>query len=115
MSTVVLQSIEWDKCFSFGKDNFINLSAESLTQIIAPNGYGKSSIPLIMEEALYNKNSKGVKKSDIPNRLLDSSYSIIINFSVDSDQYVVSTERASGIKIKLFKNLKQLGIVTEVK
>ena len=104
MSTVVLQSIEWDKCFSFGKDNSINLSAESLTQIIAPNGYGKSSIPLIMEEALYNKNSKGVKKSDIPNRLLDSSYSIIINFSVDSDQYVVSTERASGIKIKLFKN-----------
>lgn len=104
MSTVVLQSIKWDKCFSFGKDNFIDLSTESLTQIIAPNGYGKSSIPLIMEEALYNKNSKGVKKSDIPNRLLDSSYSIIINFSVDSDQYVVSTERASGIKIKLFKN-----------
>ena len=58
MSTVVLQSIEWSKCFSFGEDNFINLSSEPLTQIIAPNGYGKSSIPLIMEEALYNKNSK---------------------------------------------------------
>jgi DNA repair exonuclease SbcCD ATPase subunit len=104
MSTVVLQSIKWDKCFSFGKDNFIDLSTESLTQIIAPNGYGKSSIPLIMEEALYNKNSKGVKKSDIPNRLLDSSYAIVLHFSVDNDQYIVSTERASGIKIKLFKN-----------
>jgi DNA repair exonuclease SbcCD ATPase subunit len=104
MSTVVLQSIKWDKCFSFGKDNFIDLSTESLTQIIAPNGYGKSSIPLIMEEALYNKNSKGVKKSDIPNRLLDSSYAIVLYFSVDNDQYIVSTERASGIKIKLFKN-----------
>ena len=104
MSTVVLQSIKWDKCFSFGQDNFIDLSTEPLTQIIAPNGYGKSSIPLIMEEALYNKNSKGVKKSDIPNRLLDSSYAIQLIFTVDSDSYLVSTERSSGIKIRLFKN-----------
>lgn len=104
MSTVVLQSIKWDKCFSFGEDNFIDLSSEPLTQIIAPNGYGKSSIPLIMEEALYNKNSKGVKKSDIPNRLLDGSYSVELQFSVDNDIYLVSTERSSGIKIKLFKN-----------
>ena len=104
MSTVVLQSISWDKCFSFGEDNFIDLSSEPLTQIIAPNGYGKSSIPLIMEEALYNKNSKGVKKSDIPNRLLDNSYSVELRFSVDNDIYLVSTERSSGIKIKLFKN-----------
>ena len=104
MSTVVLQSIAWDKCFSYGTDNFIDLSSESLTQIIAPNGYGKSSIPLIMEEGLYNKNSKGVKKSDIPNRLLDNSYAILFRFLVDNDQYVVSTERASGITIKLFKN-----------
>ena len=104
MSTVVLQSIGWSKCFSFGDDNFIKLSSEPLTQIIAPNGYGKSSIPLIMEEALYNKNSKGVKKSDIPNRILDGSYSIQLSFSVDNDVYVVSTERSSGIKIKLFKN-----------
>jgi DNA repair exonuclease SbcCD ATPase subunit len=104
MSTVVLQSIKWDKCFSFGQDNFIDLSSEPLTQIIAPNGYGKSSIPLIMEEALYNKNSKGVKKNDIPNRLLDGSYSVQLRFSVDNDSYLVSTERSSGIKIRLFKN-----------
>lgn len=104
MSTVVLQSIAWDKCFSFGEDNFVDLSTEPLTQIIAPNGYGKSSIPLILEEALYNKNSKGVKKSDIPNRLLDGSYTIQLRFSVDGDMYLVSTERSSGIKIRLFKN-----------
>lgn len=104
MSTVVLQSISWSKCFSFGEDNFINLSSEPLTQIIAPNGYGKSSIPLIMEEALYNKNSKGVKKNDIPNRLLDNTYSVKFNFNVDDDIYTVSTERGSGIKVRLFKN-----------
>jgi len=104
MSTVVLQSIEWDNCFSFGKSNFIDLSSEPLTQIIAPNGYGKSSIPLIMEEVLYNKNSKGVKKSDIPNRLLDGSYAVKLKFSVDSDSYLVSTERSTNIKVRLFKN-----------
>ena len=104
MSTVVLRSIAWSKCFSFGDNNEISLSTEPLTQIIAPNGFGKSSIPLILEEALYNKNSKGVKKSDIPNRVLDGSYSIDLRFSVDSDDYRVSTERSSGIKIKLFKN-----------
>ena len=104
MSTVVLQSIEWSKCFSFGESNFISLSGEPLTQIIAPNGYGKSSIPLVMEESLYNKNSKGIKKSDIPNRLLDGSYDIKHTFSVDNDTYEVITERKSGIKIKLLKN-----------
>lgn len=104
MSTVVLQSIAWDKCFSFGEENFIDLSSEPLTQIIAPNGYGKSSIPLIMEESLYNKNSKGVKKSDIPNRLLDNSYNIQLRFSVDGDEYLVCTERSTGIKVRLFKN-----------
>ena len=104
MSTVVLQSIEWDKCFSFGEGNFIDLSSEPLTQIIAPNGYGKSSIPLIMEEALYNKNSKGAKKADIPNRLLDGSYNMKLVFTVDEDTYAVITERRSAIKIKLLKN-----------
>lgn len=104
MSMVALHSIEWSKCFSFGEGNYIDLSSEPLTQIIAPNGYGKSSIPLIMEEALYNKNSKAAKKSDIPNRLLDGSYTIKLRFSVDSDMYLVSTERSSGIKIRLFKN-----------
>lgn len=104
MSTVVLKSIEWDNCFSFGAKNSIDLSSEPLTQIIAPNGYGKSSIPLIMEEVLYNKNSKGVKKSDIPNRLLDGSYNIKLAFTVDNDSYLVSTERSSNIKVRLFKN-----------
>lgn len=105
MSTVVLQSLEWDKCFSFGEKNKADLNKESVTQIIAPNGFGKSSIPLIIEEALYNKNSKGAKKSEIANRLLDGSYAIKLSFQVDESIYIVDTQRKSGIiKIKLFKN-----------
>lgn len=105
MSTVVLQSLEWDKCFSFGDGNRVELSKEAVTQIIAPNGFGKSSIPLIVEEALYNKNSKGSKKSEIANRLLDGSYNIRFKFQVDEDEYVIDTQRKSAsIKIKLSKN-----------
>ena len=97
MSTVVLQSIEWSKCFSFGENNKISLSGEPLTQNIAPNGYGKSSIPLVMEESLYNKNSKGIKKGDIPNRQLDGSYDIKHVFTVDNDTYEVITELRSSL------------------
>ena len=105
MSTVVLQSLEWDKCFSFGEANRVELSNEAVTQIIAPNGFGKSSIPLIVEEALYNKNSKGAKKSEIANRLLDGSYAIRLRFQVDEDEYLIDTQRKSAsIKIKLSKN-----------
>lgn len=103
MSTVTLRRLEWDRCFSFGNKNYVDLDSESLTQIIAPNGYGKSSIPLVLEEALYNKNSKGVKKEAIPNRLLDGSYNISLNFSVGNENYRIQTERKSGIKIKLFR------------
>ena len=105
MSTVVLQSLEWDKCFSFGESNRVELSKEAVTQIIAPNGFGKSSIPLIVEEALYNKNSKGSKKSEIANRLLDGSYNIRLKFQVDEDEYLIDTQRKNAsIKIKLSKN-----------
>jgi DNA repair exonuclease SbcCD ATPase subunit len=108
MSTVVLKSLVWNKCFSFGDDNSITLSGEPLTQIIAPNGFGKSSIPLIIEEALYNKNSKGVKKSDIPNRLLDGSYTIDIDFAVGVDEYRVEIIRGANIKVKLFKDSEDI-------
>lgn len=105
MSTVVLHSIAWNNCFSFGQDNFIDLSSEPLTQIIAPNGYGKSSIPLILEEATYNKNSKGVKKADIANRMLDSNYDISVSMSVDSDMYEINVVRkGASVKVKLLCN-----------
>lgn len=105
MSTVVLQYLEWDKCFSFGEANKVDLSKEAVSQIIAPNGFGKSSIPLIVEEALYNKNSKGSKKSEIANRLLDGSYSIRLKLQVDDDEYLIDTQRkGASIKIKLLKN-----------
>ena len=59
---IILQKLKWDNCFSYGADNELNLNDSTLTQLVGTNGVGKSSIPLILEEVLFNKNSKNVKK-----------------------------------------------------
>lgn len=104
MTIIKLKTLEWDRCFSFGDSNIIKLDKEPVTQIIAPNGHGKSSIPLIMEETLYNKNSKGVPKTDIPNRELNSGYKIKLSMDIGEDSYDISIDRKSSIKVILTKN-----------
>ena len=101
---ITLKRLQWNNCFSYGSDNELVLDDTTVTQIIGTNGTGKSSIPLIIEEALYNKNSKGIKKADIPNRYVGKGYNITLNFTKDSDDYVVSIDRKTSIKVKLEKN-----------
>ena len=101
---ITLKQLEWNNCFSYGSDNILRLDDNTVTQIIGTNGTGKSSIPLIIEEALYNKNSKGIKKADIPNRYIGNGYNIKLAFTKDEDTYVVSIDRKTSIKVKLEKN-----------
>jgi DNA repair exonuclease SbcCD ATPase subunit len=96
--------LKWSNCFSYGPDNEIDLADTTVTQIIGTNGMGKSSIPLIIEEALYNKNSKGIKKADIPNRYLNDGYKIQLEFTRDGDNYCITIVRKSSVKVKLEKN-----------
>ena len=101
---ITLKRLQWDNCFSYGKDNDLILDDNSVTQIIGTNGMGKSSIPLIIEEALYNKNSKGIKKADIPNRYINDGYKIVLTFTKDDDVYSVNINRKTNIKVRLEKN-----------
>ena len=101
---ITLKKLQWSNCFSYGPDNEIDLDDTTVTQIIGTNGMGKSSIPLIIEEALYNKNSKGIKKADIPNRYINDGYSITLSFTKDEDRYEIDITRKSTIKVKLLKN-----------
>ena len=101
---IILQKLKWDNCFSYGTGNEIDLSESTLTQLVGTNGVGKSSIPLILEEVLFNKNSKNVKKADIANRYVNKGYDISLDFSVDSDSYCISVSRRSTLKCKLTKN-----------
>ena len=101
---IILQELKWSNCFSYGENNKIDLNAENLTQIIGSNGTGKSSIPLIIEEALYNKNSKGIKKIDISNRYINQGYSIYLSFKKDNSLYEVDIRRKNSVNVKLIKD-----------
>jgi len=101
---IILKKLKWDNCFSYGKENDLNLNNSTLTQLVGTNGTGKSSLPLIIEEVLYNKNSKGIKKADIQNRFKNAGYSINLTFSVDDKEYEIDVNRSRGsIKVKLYE------------
>ena len=102
---ITLKKLSWDNCFSYGDGNEVNLNSTNLTQILGTNGVGKSSIPLIIEEVLFNKNSKGIKKADLPNRYKDGSYSITLELEKDGVEYLVEVLRkGTSIKVKLLRN-----------
>ena len=69
---ITLTRLTWSNVFSYGESNTIEFNSAPITQLVGLNGHGKSSIPLILEEVLFNKNSKGIKKADILNRYVDS-------------------------------------------
>ena len=102
---IILKKLKWDNCFSYGKENSLDLDNSTLTQLVGTNGTGKSSLPLIIEEVLYNKNSKGIKKADIQNRFQNAGYSINLTFSVDDKEYEIDVNRSRGsIKVKLYED-----------
>ena len=64
MSHIELKKLTFSNMFSYGeKENSIYFNNNKITQLTAPNGSGKSSIALILQEVLFNKNIKGIKKS----------------------------------------------------
>ena len=101
---ITLKTLRWDNCFSYGENNQVDLSDNKLTQIIGINGVGKSSIPLILEEILFNKNSKGVKKADIENRNVGKGYTIFLSFEKDEEEYEIHLDRKNNLKLKLLKD-----------
>ena len=101
---IKLKKLKWSNCFSYGENNELDLSSDTLTQLVGTNGTGKSSIPLILEEVLFNKNSKGIKKADIANRKIDKGYSINLTFAVNDDEYILDVSRKGSIKCRLWKN-----------
>lgn len=103
---ITIKELMWDNWFSYGDGNRIDFSSNTLTQVLGTNGSGKSSIPLILEEVLYGKNSKGIKKQDITNRYTQSnSRNANLTFKIVNDEYKVILRRtATTTKLSLFKN-----------
>ena len=107
---VVLKTLEWSNMFSYGPKNRLELNRNAVTQLSAPNGSGKSSLALIIQELLYNKNVKGLKKADILNRYNGAkSWEATLTFSIDSDEYVLSSKRqGASTKVSIVKNREDI-------
>lgn len=102
---ITIKTLAWSNAFSYGADNVLDFSAAPLTQLVGKNGHGKSSIALILEEVLFNKNSKSIKKADIINRYVkDKSYTIELVLDKDGVEYKIKTVRGSTQTVKLFKD-----------
>jgi DNA repair exonuclease SbcCD ATPase subunit len=102
---ITIKELRWSNCFSYGPNNTINFIRSPLTQLVGKNGHGKSSIALILEEVLFNKNSKSIKKADILNRYVkDKSYSIELDLERDGNQYTIKCVRGTQQTVKLFKD-----------
>lgn len=105
---LTITRIEFSEVMSYGKNVVFDIR-DKVTQLIGPNGSGKSSIPLILEEGLYNKNSRGVKKADLFNWNTESkNYEIKIHFSLEDVEYIVEKKVASTTKVKLYENGKDI-------
>lgn len=103
---IKFKKLSWSNAFSYGPNNSLQLDEDSLTQLVGKNGNGKSSIALILEEVLFNTNSKKIKKGDVLNRYTNSkNYVINLDFNVDECEYSISTTRtASSGSVKLMRN-----------
>jgi DNA repair exonuclease SbcCD ATPase subunit len=102
---ITIKELRWSNCFSYGSDNTINFIKAPLTQLVGKNGHGKSSVALILEEVLFNKNSKGIKKADILNRYIkDKSYTIELDLERDGNEYTIKCVRGTQQTVKLLKN-----------
>lgn len=103
---ITLKTLNWSGLFSYGLGNTVALDEEPIVQLVGLNGSGKSSIPLVLEEVLFNRNSKGIKKGDVFNRELASGkYSASCNFSVEDKEYTLTVTRSGATqKVKLIEN-----------
>lgn len=102
---ITIKELRWSNCFSYSSNNVINFVKAPLTQLVGKNGHGKSSIALILEEVLFNKNSKSIKKSDILNRYIkDKNYIIELDLERDDNNYTIKCTRGTQQTVKLLKN-----------
>lgn len=104
--SVILERLSFSNMYSYGKNITIELNKERITQLSAPNGSGKSSIALILQEILYNKNIKGIKKGDILNKYSkEKTWEATLHFSVDNNKYELEVVRSGAqTKVVLLEN-----------
>ena len=111
MSKIVLNNLKFSNMFSYGeKENCVSFNNNKITQLTAPNGSGKSSIALILQEVLFNKNIKGIKKADIINKWgKTKNWWAELDFAVDGIPYNIKVNRTGArSEVAFFQDKKDL-------
>lgn len=94
---IIYKEMRWSNAFSYGQNNVIKFTDSPLTQIVGKNGFGKSTIGLLLEEVQFNTNSKKIKKADVINRYTKlKDYSIELDFDKDGNSYSIRTVRTAS-------------------
>ena len=83
---IIFEKLEWSNMFSYGANNGINFTSEPITQLIGLNGHGKSSVPLILEEVLFNKNSNPPTSKDACKAKASDYNQNLKSYSIESHQ-----------------------------
>lgn len=105
MSKIVIESLVFSNVMSYGDNVKISFNNHAVTQLVGANGVGKSTIATILEEVLYNKNSRGIKKEDLHAwNSAKKEYSIELRFSKGQDRYVLTKVVKSTAKVTLLQN-----------
>ena len=102
---ITIQDLRWSNWASYGDDNYIDFE-QPVLQIMGTNGAGKTSIPIILQELYYGKNSKGKKKASLPNRYIDKPTVTAESNFIDENgnKYKINLSRKATVKLKLTKN-----------
>ena len=98
---IELLELRFGNYLSYGPNNSIEFTRDKVTILSAENGYGKSSLATVLEDALYSKNSKGILKAELQNRYLKDKPEASVVFRIGKDFYEISK---SSTKVTLFKN-----------
>jgi DNA repair exonuclease SbcCD ATPase subunit len=103
---IALEKLTFNNMFSYGANNELDINKNKITQLTAPNGSGKSTIALIIQELLFSKNIKNIKKGDIANRYSTAKdWSGSLDFSVNSKKYQINVKRVGATsKVSLIEN-----------
>lgn len=103
--SIVINKLTISHFMSYAENVVIEFDNHRVTQLIGRNGLGKSTIGTALEELLYNKNSRGIKKDDLFNWHTGSkSYTLEGQFTKDGDVYNVKKVVKSTAKVTLTKN-----------
>lgn len=101
---IKIQRIRGSNAMTYGDFDFI-VDEHRVYQLIGKNGSGKSSLPVILEEILFNNNSRGIAKAEIPHMFTDiKGWWGEVTFLVEEDVFIVRKDVKSTAKLKLTKN-----------